>query len=88
MEQAINMAKVGISNYSNTDAVENFRAGSGYKGFHRTDCGETSSNQDLLLENGMITNSLAVFYLQYYRDSIPKTEMDKVIKLEKFYTEN
>ncbi len=85
MERAINNSKRGISNYSRTDEEPHFRQGSGYKGFHLTECGVSSSNNDYLLENGMITNSLAAFYLRYYRNSIPKTEMEKVEELAKFY---
>jgi hypothetical protein len=65
--------------------VTSFRGGSGYKGTHRTECGERSSNTDHLLENGMITNSLAPFYLKWYRYSIPETEMKKVLQLKEFY---
>jgi hypothetical protein len=62
-----------------------FRGGSGYKGSHRTECGEISSNKDYLLKNGMITNSLSPFYLRWYRYSIPESEMLKVKELEEFY---
>jgi hypothetical protein len=50
-----------------------------------TECGERSSNKDYLLENGMITNSLASFYLRWYRFDIPEIEMNKVHELVKFY---
>lgn len=53
-----------------------FDKGNTWRGFHTTDCGEKSSNQDILLENGMITNSLAVFYLTWYRDSIPNRDIE------------
>jgi hypothetical protein len=54
-------------------------------GWHTTACGMESESQDFLLENGMITNSLCVFYLQYYRSSIPKSEMKKVYQLIAYY---
>ncbi len=100
MEMALSKAERGTANYSNlqdlgdgtdwthkdkTYRVTSFRGGSGYKGFHRTECGERSSNTDYLLENGMITNSLAPFYLKWYRYSIPETEMRKVLQLKEFY---
>ena len=65
--------------------VPSFREGGAYKGFHGTGCGERSSNRDYLLENGMITNSLAPFYLKWYRYSIPESEMKKVEQLINFY---
>lgn len=64
-----------------------FRSGSGFKGFHTTDCGEKSTGHDYLLENGMITNSLSIFYLKWYRQSIPQSEMEKLNQLVKFYEE-
>lgn len=85
MKRALEKATTGTSNYSNTDQEAQFRPKSMYKGLHRTMCGEYSDNKDYLLENGMITNSLAVFYLQYYRSAIPKTELKKLSDLEKFY---
>lgn len=56
-----------------------------YKGWHRTDCGEKSSACNYRLENGMKTNSLAPFYLRWYRYSIPESEMLKLKELETFY---
>lgn len=85
MEYALTKAKLGAANYSAIGEEPNFREGSGWRGFHRTDCGQCSGNKEYLLENGMVTNSLAVFYLKYYRDSIPTSEMDKVFKLATFY---
>jgi hypothetical protein len=35
----------------------------------------------------MITNSLAAFYLRYYRNSIPESEMKKVMKVVTYYKE-
>lgn len=87
MKIAMEEASIGIANYSDIGVKETFRNCSGYKGFHTTSCGINSNNHDYLLANGMITNSLCVFYLQYYRNSIPKSEMSKVEELISFYTE-
>lgn len=88
VEFSLKNAKKGVSNYSNINEEERFIIGLNddgepvhYYGFHVTDCGEWSSNVDYLLGNGMITNSLCVFYLQYYREVIPESEMQKVMKL-------
>ena len=85
MVRAIYESVSGTANYSSTNEPERFRSGSGYRGVHTTSCGKRSSNNDYLLKNGMITNSLCVYYLVYYRDSIPKSEMDKVYELVNFY---
>jgi hypothetical protein len=85
MEFALSKSIKGTSNYSDIKLEPNFRKGSGFKGFHRTDCGMISTNNDYLLENGMITNSLCVYYIQYYRDCIPDSEMKKVKKLLTYY---
>jgi hypothetical protein len=88
MENALSKAKLGTSHYSSLDDEGTFRQGSGFRGSHCTECGERSSNVDYLLENGMITNSLAAFYLRWYRYSIPEKEMVKVLKLKDFYDNN
>lgn len=79
VEICLNNAKTGTANYSNLDSN---------KGIHGTECGEKSSNKDYLLGNGMITNSLCVFYLKYYRNSIPESEMKKVLELCNWAKEN
>jgi hypothetical protein len=87
MELALSESERGISPYSNLDDKGGFRAGDSWKGWHTTDCGETSGNNDYQLKNGMITNSLAPFYLRWYRDAIPQTEMNKIEQLKKYYDE-
>ena len=102
MERALTKSKKGAANYSQLEdkgdgydwnyngqirRVPSFREGTAYRGTHRTECGERSSNCDYLLENGMITNSLAPFYLRWYRYSIPESEMNKVKQLMEFYNE-
>ena len=82
---ALSEAKTGIANYSEIIEPPRFVSGSGYKGYHTTNCGESSTGNDYLLENAMITNSLAAFYLKYYRDSIPVTEMNKAKDVVAFY---
>lgn len=88
MERALKLAKTGTANYSNIEdsGESSFNEGSGFRGVHRTECGETSENHEYLLENGYITNSLAPFYLKWYRNSIPETEMKKVMELVDFYS--
>lgn len=86
IEFAITRAKEGAANYSDISSGQvNFREGSGFRGTHRTDCGERSSNIDYLLENGMVTNSLATFYVKWYRYSIPENDMNKLKSLAFFY---
>ena len=84
MRIALSEAISGVSNYVEPGLPPAFYECNGYKGYHRTDCGERSDCCDYLLENGMITHSLSVFYLLYYRNSIPDSEMGKVLELWDF----
>ena len=87
MEMALSKSKRGAANYSDLkDTGDSFQEGNAWKGIHRTDCGQGSANCDFLLENGMITNSLAPFYLKWYRYSIPENDMKKIEELKKYYT--
>jgi hypothetical protein len=85
IEKAIDEAEEGTSIYSDLNDDGTFVEGSGFRGFHTTECGKGSGNRDLLLRNGMITNSLAPFYLKWYRNSIPETEIIKLMNLKKWY---
>ena len=85
MKLAFGRSVRGVSNYSRVDEAPHFRKGSGKMGVHKTDCGQKSTTNDYLLENGMITNSLCVFYLEYYREAIPESEMKKIVDLIHFY---
>lgn len=85
VEMALSKAEKGTARYSNLSDNGTFRGGCGYKGSHRTDCGVRSTNVDYLLENGMITNSLAPFYVKWYRYSIPENDMNKIRELAEFY---
>lgn len=62
-----------------------FHEGSTYRGYHTTSCGQHSSSNDYLLANGMVTNSLAVFYTKFYRDSILSQDRENLKKLASFY---
>lgn len=94
MENVFNNSIRGVANYNEIDKPELFQIGLNgdgqpihYWGFHITDCDVCSTNIDYLLFNNMITNSLCVFYLKYYRNSIPQSEMNKVNKLVLDYKE-
>ena len=88
MELLLNLSKTGTANYNNMRCSGEFRPGNLYRGVHTTDCGEDSTNADYLLPNGMITNSLCVFYFKYYRSSIPESEMKKVLELYQWALNN
>jgi len=49
-----------------------------YKGVHTCSCGETSTCHDHFLPGGIITNSLAVHYLERHRDEVPPSELAKL----------
>ncbi len=87
MQLALTMAKKGIANYSDVDEVPEFREKEMYRGNHTTACGHYSDSQDYLLINQMITNSLAPYYLRWYRNSIPESEMKKVQQLYEHYVQ-
>lgn len=61
-----------------TAAMRKATYSGGYRGVHECACGEMSGNKDLFLENGQMTNSLAVHYLAFHRDAVPASELDKV----------
>jgi len=56
-----------------------------YKGTHRTKCGKVSDNKDYVLPGGQITNSLATYYIRYYRPYIPHSEIEKIKLLSNEY---
>lgn len=49
-----------------------------YRGFHMTKCGKCSDNTDWVLPNGMITHSLCVYYIRFYRAYISDSEINKI----------
>ncbi len=51
--------------------------GKACKGTHKCICGERSTNYSLFIR-GYITNSLAVHYLRWHRDEVPRLEIEKV----------
>lgn len=85
VEFALSEGVAGIANYSRVKESPNHVAGDGWRGRHYTDCGECSTNKDYLLKNGMITNSLAAFYIANYRSSISKNDWEKIGSLIEHY---
>lgn len=71
-----------IEKFGNSDM---FREGSGFMGTHRTECGERSDNHDYQLKNGLIVNSLCVFYVKWYRNSIHENDWMKLKQLGDYY---
>jgi hypothetical protein len=81
-------SKRGLANYSKINEFEFFFENLKWFGFHNTDDGNWSTNHDLLLPNGMITNSLGLHYLKHYRNIIPQSELNKVYELVEYYKNN
>lgn len=75
----------GTSGYSDMTDTGSFRTGHRWKGTHRTDCGEKSENFEYRFMNGMITNSLAPYYLRWYRKQIPLIHLIQLVRLYTFY---
>ena len=59
-----------------------------YRGFHATQDGQISDNRDHILPNGIITHSLCVHYIKYYRPYVPQSEIDKINRLYKELNRN
>jgi len=74
MDYMLSNAVQGAARYSDLTDKGTFHPRNGWMGLHTTGCGTHSSPHDYLLPNGMITNSLCVFYVSYYRRAIPKSE--------------
>ena len=75
MAHALNNVEAGVVEGSY------FYGGSGYKGVHTCSCGARSTNQNYLLDERHITNSLAVHYLAYHRQEVPKDELIQMLFL-------
>lgn len=84
IERALKDSEAGTAKYFDPMDQGSFTPGSMFKGIHGFD-GQISSNQDYRLQNGLITNSLAPYYLRWYRDSIPKNDWYKLQALKDFY---
>jgi hypothetical protein len=88
IEMAFSKSDPGSANYSDTSENEKFREGSGWRGFHVSDCGEVGGCHDYRLQNGMIVNSLCVFYVRWYRNSIHENDWNKLKMLGDYYDVN
>ena len=62
-----------------------FRIGDGWMGWHQDERNMMSDSHDYLLENGLVTNSLCIYYLQHYRSVIPYQDWIKLHELKYFY---
>jgi len=85
MEIAFSEAVAGSANYSSLEKEERFKENDGWRGWHTTECGERSDAHDYLLKNGLITNSLCVFYVRWYRNSIPENDWNELKMLGYYY---
>lgn len=85
MEIAFSEAIAGSANYSDLEKEERFKENDGWRGWHITECEEYSDCHDYLLKNGLITNSLCVFYVRWYRNSIPENDWNKLKMLGYYY---
>ncbi len=83
---ALSDAKIGKSNFKDTSGnpVE-FKEGNKHRGTHKCSDGIISGQQDFLLPTGLITNSLCVHYMLFYRMAISKNDWDKIAELQRHY---
>ena len=94
MRMVVNDAQFCVSNYDEPGVPEvktrirRDGAPLRYKGVH-TNCDDIqSANYDLLLPNGMVTNTLCIHYLRFYRVAIPISDWKKLEELQRFYGRN
>lgn len=85
LEKAMSEAKEGTAGYSDLTDTGSFVEHEGYKGIHSCDDGKSSSNHDYLLPNGLITNSLAPYYLTWYRREVSPQDIAKLKRLVQWY---
>ena len=86
MEKAFGLSKSGTADYSNlNDKGDTFCENNGWRGKHINCDEKMSSNNDYMLENGMITNSLCVHYVRWFREAISDNDMKKIKELKKYY---
>ena len=91
LQAAMQQAVKGTSHYANLrDKGESFQTANdgSYRGMHFAADGQVSDTYDYLLPNGFITNSLCVHYVQYYRQALPKTELNKLRALHEYMKKN
>jgi hypothetical protein len=85
IDHAFGKAVSGSASYSDINDLESFRVKGGWRGWHTCDDGEDSDNHDYLFENGMITNSLCIHYIMWFRNSIGYNDWIKLQKLGEYY---
>jgi hypothetical protein len=54
------------------------KEGTGYLGWHSTQCGKKSDVCDYTIPGFAVTNSLCTYYIRHYRPYIPQSEIDKI----------
>lgn len=88
MAYAVNNAPAGVADFAvpgDPSSGVMFQEGASWRSTHRTPCGNYSSVHDYKLADGSVTNSLAPFYLRWYRSAISEAEMQKLRDVHDFY---
>lgn len=92
MRAACSEAKLGTSNYDVPMSTEvEFNEGKKYwpmlgiPGVHTCCDGVQSTNYDLLLPGGFLTNTLCVHYLMYFREQITLNDWNKIKEIQRLY---
>ena len=78
LEKLMKNAKHGIYDKTSKQFIENAL----FNGIHTCSCGAQSKDYDLLLPNGMVTNTLCMHYLEFHQAEIPKKEFKKLKHLK------
>lgn len=83
---ALSEAEFGTSNRDKSDAKEEmFYTFRRYNSVYTCCDGIKSTNYDIKLRNGLITHSLCVHYLMWFRPAIPISDWDKLKDLQRHY---
>lgn len=90
VREAWQRAETGTSRYADpSDLHGAFTPGASasYRGMHFCEDGAASDTVDYRLPNGLITHSLCVHYVRWYRAALPETERTKLQALYEFMQE-
>lgn len=85
LRMALTEAKLGKSNFKESVLIPDFKEGFKHRGTHNGPDGIKSSQQEYLLKNGLVTNSLCIHYLLFYRLAIQNYDWEKMKELQRFY---
>ena len=86
LRMAIGEARIGKSNFNEPGMPPaTFKDGNKHRNKFKCCDGQESTQQEFLFRNGLITHSLCIYYMMWYRSAITKNDWDKIKDLQRFY---